>query len=164
MCSRDPNGLDPELRRRAQCAIRDYKAQHPTEPTPVITCTTRTNEQQAVVWAQGRTAPGAIVTWAEPGQSPHNQVPSAAFDVGFRTPAGPFEWDRPELFERFGRIAQRYGIEWGGDWLSGSRAHHDMCHFQAPGWRLERNASGAVGVPVHDPWPEMPAANEWPGA
>jgi peptidoglycan L-alanyl-D-glutamate endopeptidase CwlK len=163
MCSRDPDLLDSELRRRIQCAIRDHRAEYPDDPRAFVTCTHRTPAQQAVVWAQGRTTPGKIVTWAEPGKSPHNSNPAMAVDVAFRTAAGPCDWSHAP-FEHLGRIAQRYGIEWGGDWLGCFGQHRDMCHFQVPGWRLERNVSGAEGVPVHDPWPEMPAANEWPGA
>jgi hypothetical protein len=40
----------------------------------------RTLEEQANLYARGRTVPGDIVTWAAPGESRHNDDPSTAFD------------------------------------------------------------------------------------
>ena len=46
-----------------------------------VTHTMRTMDEQAKLYAQGRTLPGAVVTRARPGQSPHNY--GMAFDVCF---------------------------------------------------------------------------------
>jgi peptidoglycan L-alanyl-D-glutamate endopeptidase CwlK len=149
MCSRDPGLLNQELRQRMQCALRDHRNEYPDDPRGFVTCTHRTNEQQAAVWAQGRTTPGKIVTWAEPGESPHNSNPSMAVDVAFRTPAGPCDWtDTP--FIHLGEIAERYGIEWGGRW-----ERRDLCHFQVPGWTKDGGRSE---------WPPMPEENQWPNS
>jgi hypothetical protein len=40
----------------------------------------RTLEEQANLFARGRTVPGDVVTWAAPGKSRHNDLPSTAFD------------------------------------------------------------------------------------
>ena len=154
MCSRDPELLDPELRKRMACVIRDHRAEYPDDPRPFYTCTVRTWAQQGVAWSQGRDTPGKIVTWALPGESPHNVTPSMAVDVAFRTAAGPCDWSL-EPFEHLGRIAQRYGIEWGGDWLRAPGQHVDACHFQVPGWKRDG---------THNDWPEMPTEGTWPNA
>ena len=151
MSSRDPSLLDPELRRRIHCTIRDYKAAFPDGPVPFVTCTVRTNAEQAEVWAQGRTKPGKIVTWAEPGQSAHNVNPAMAVDLAFKSKTGGCDWS-DALFNKIGRIAQRYGIEWGGDWCRPSR-YQDLCHFQVPGWRAGHKP---------DPWPPMPKEETCP--
>ena len=45
----------------------------------LVTCTLRTFAEQDALYAEGRTAPGHIVTWAQAGQSPHNF--GLAFDM-----------------------------------------------------------------------------------
>lgn len=71
----------------------------------------RTAEQQARLFAQGRTRPGAIVTEksGQPGDESLHQRGRAA-DFAFIGRASP--WDV------LGRVAKQYGLEWGGDWTS----------------------------------------------
>jgi hypothetical protein len=63
----------------------------------------RTLEEQANLYARGRTVPGDIVTWAAPGESRHNDDPSTAFDFA--------PW--PEMYDavdwKFGLIC---GVLW----------------------------------------------------
>jgi hypothetical protein len=63
----------------------------------------RTLEEQANLYARGRTVPGDIVTWAAPGESRHNDEPSTAFDFA--------PW--PEMYDastwQFGLIC---GVLW----------------------------------------------------
>lgn len=132
--------LDLELRRRCNRAMCAYVARWGRVPMPIVTCTYRDNEEQGQLWEQGRLKPGPIVTWAQPGDSPHNQVPSAAFDIAFIRD-GVTEWD-PVHFSRFAEIAEWYGIEWGGRWPTPDRPH-----FQIPGWK--------PGGTAHA-WPAMP--------
>lgn len=100
-----------------------------------VICGHRTREEQARLYAQGRTAPGPIVTNAEPGESIHNTNPSRAVDLApWRADRGGIVWDDPYLFhELYGVIltcAARKGIEviWGGHWKS----FVDRPHFQVP--------------------------------
>jgi hypothetical protein len=58
----------------------------------------RTMEEQANLYARGRTVPGDVVTWAAPGQSRHNSYPSEAFDFA----PWPIDWEDEW---RFGFIA-----------------------------------------------------------
>lgn len=77
----------------------------------------RTLERQAELYAQGRTAPGEIVTNAKPGQSLHNQFPSHAVDLESTTPGG---------LAFAGQLARMVGLEWGGSW----KTFKDYPHFQ----------------------------------
>jgi len=85
---------------------------------------TRTYAEQAALYAQGRTAPGKIVTNARAGQSWHNFA--LAIDVGifsaegkYQTAAGPYR--------ELGAIGRELdGIEWGGNF----RSFPDRPHWQ----------------------------------
>jgi peptidoglycan L-alanyl-D-glutamate endopeptidase CwlK len=99
---------------------------------------TRTFKEQAALYAQGRTAPGKIVTNAPAGLSIHNY--SLAFDIVLlidKDGNGTYEtasWDTIKDFDSDGLsdwmeivvIAKKYGWNWGGDW-SGFK---DMPHFE----------------------------------
>lgn len=102
-----------------------------------FTHTLRTFAEQDKLFAQGRTAPGKIVTRARGGQSYHNY--GLAIDIALlvdRDGNGTFEtasWDTKSDFDQDGRadwmeivdIFKRYGYEWGGDWR-----FRDAPHFQ----------------------------------
>lgn len=81
---------------------------------------TRTFDEQAGLYAQGRTHPGPKVTNARPGQSWHNF--GLAFDVAIRT-RNSLDWTIPP---ELARIGEACGFEWGGRW----RAFRDENHFQ----------------------------------
>lgn len=86
----------------------------------------RTMEEQRRLYEQGRSAPGRIVTHAEPGDSYHNYglafdvVPTAYKSLPDWNPEGP-------AWETLGRIGESLGLEWGGRWRS-----KDLPHFQIP--------------------------------
>ena len=82
-----------------------------------VTQGVRTIAEQDAIYAQGRTAPGPIVTQAKGGQSMHNF--GVAFDIAFKGGhpyVGP--WDRVAL------IAADIGLE------HGDRGYIDIPHFQ----------------------------------
>lgn len=83
---------------------------------------TRTYEEQAELYAQGRTKPGNIVTHAEAGRSNHNF--GIAWDVGLFS-GGEYLAESP-LYDHVGAIGKELGLEWGGDWTS----LVDKPHFQ----------------------------------
>lgn len=113
--------------------------------------TLRTQEEQAALYAKGRTRPGLpcrhwnglrpvgkckqhplglVVTYERAGASAHNF--GLAFDVCFETPDGHLSWDGP--WEVVGKIGEGLGLEWGGNW-----PHLvDRPHFQMKDWRLYR--------------------------
>lgn len=94
--------------------------------------------EQAALYAQGRTAPGKIVTQAPAGLSMHNY--GLAVDIVLmidKDGNGTHEaasWDTATDFDKDGvadwievvRAFKQYGWEWGGDWAS----FKDMPHFQ----------------------------------
>ena len=92
----------------------------------IITCTYRDDEAQAELYAQGRTKPGRIVTYAKPGQSMHNK--RLAFDV-VPLRAGKAVWGTQgedlALWQKIGALGEAQGLSWGGRWN-----HPDMPHFQ----------------------------------
>ncbi len=75
----------------------------------IITCGYRPMAEQDALYAQGRTKPGKIVTYARGGQSWHNY--GLAIDVVF-VKDGKAWWDGP--WEAIGSIGEDLGMTWGG--------------------------------------------------
>jgi peptidoglycan L-alanyl-D-glutamate endopeptidase CwlK len=90
----------------------------------LVTCTLRTDAEQAALYAQGRTKPGTIVTNAKPGQSLHNYA--CAFDFVPIVHGKPL-WDDHGTFEKCGVIGEKLGLEWSGRWSGPMR---EQCHLQ----------------------------------
>lgn len=88
----------------------------------LVTSTLRTFEEQAELFAIGRTKPGKKVTNAKPGQSWHNF--GLAFDVVPLVNGKPI-WDSP-FWERIGALGKQVGLTWGGDFKS----FKDTPHFE----------------------------------
>lgn len=75
----------------------------------------RSNEQQANLYAQGRTRPGKIVTNAVAGHSYHNYGLALDFVPLINKKVA---WSRLDLFELVGKEAERLGFKWGGNFKS----------------------------------------------
>jgi len=116
----------------------------------LLTCTFRSGEEQNRLYAQGRTAPGRIVTRAKAGKSKHNtedargKPASAAFDVvplrhgkciwgtrGDGIDDDPTDDDKDDLeaWERVGEHGVAVGLKWYGTPGSSFR---EFPHFQDP--------------------------------
>lgn len=78
-----------------------------------IICGTRTYEEQDLLFAQGRTKAGKIVTKARGGFSNHNF--GIAWDFGVFTAKGDYVEEEPDYIKA-GKIAEEMGLEWGGSW------------------------------------------------
>jgi peptidoglycan L-alanyl-D-glutamate endopeptidase CwlK len=97
----------------------------------LITCTWRSDEEQAALYAQGRTKPGKIVTGARPGQSRHNVMKggkpaSRAVDV-VPLENGKCMWDPSHpSWARIAEIGEGLGLEWAGRW----KRMREFPHFQ----------------------------------
>jgi len=90
----------------------------------------RTYEEQDRLYAQGRTAPGTVVTNAKAGQSNHNF--GIAFDVGVFE-GNKYLGDSPK-YKAVGALGIELGLEWGGNWKS----IVDQPHFQLrPTWAAD---------------------------
>lgn len=110
----------------------------------IIVSTYRDFDTQAALYAQGRTAPGKIVTWAGPGDSFHNW--RVAFDVAiYRN--GKYVDDKTDadkaIWAAVGMIGERCGLEWAGRW----KTRRESAHFQAAGvtiaWLKSENERNA---------------------
>jgi peptidoglycan L-alanyl-D-glutamate endopeptidase CwlK len=88
----------------------------------------RTWDEQAKIYAQGRTSPGKIVTNAKPGYSNHNY--GIAVDMGVFKDGKYLDGLKPAEAQAFHNkaavIAEKYNIEWGGSWKS----FKDYPHFE----------------------------------
>jgi peptidoglycan LD-endopeptidase CwlK len=141
--------LRPATRTKAEAFLRACDANPWLQRTGIdviVTCTWRSNEEQAVLYAIGRTKPGRRVTNAKPGQSAHNDTHegrpwSRAFDV-VPLRAGKPVWgtqgdgidaddrddqrDDLEIWQRVGAIGESVGLQWAGRWTS----FREFPHFQ----------------------------------
>lgn len=134
MLSRKIEHLDKALQPLAEQFVERCKS---AGVNVLITTTYRSNEEQARLYAQGRTAPGKIVTKAKPGTSRHNrtvggQPASTAFDFVPLDSNGKAIWDAGnQAWATAGRIAQDLGLEWGGTWKFRDMPHVQL--FSVPG-------------------------------
>lgn len=127
MASRSLQDLQPAFAEKAGRVLRRCEE---LGVKLVVTCTWRTNSEQAKLYAQGRTAPGKVVTWANAGQSPHNY--GLAMDV-VPVRDGKAIWDASdEAWKIYGQVVRSEGLEWAGDWVKKKR---EMPHCQMPEWR-----------------------------
>lgn len=89
----------------------------------------RTVEEQDALYAQGRTAPGNIVTNAKGSTYSSMHQWGIAFDF-YRNDGQGLYNDSDAFFRQVGKIGKSIGLEWGGDWTSPV----DKPHFQLPDW------------------------------
>lgn len=125
MSTRDIDALEPSVAAMA----RAFLAKAGAEGFDIlVTCTRRTSQDQAELYAKGRTAPGPVVTWAKPGQSLHET--GRAFDI-VPLRAGKCCWGTKgadaELWRRLGELGESVGLEWAGRWPASKR---EFPHFQ----------------------------------
>ena len=111
----------------------------------------RTYAEQDALYAQGRTAPGNVVTNARGGYSNHNF--GIAFDIGVFE-GNRYLGDSPK-YKAVGVLGMDLGLEWGGSW----KTIVDQPHYQLrPSWAAdlserqmlaELRARHAGGRPVY---------------
>ncbi len=89
----------------------------------------RTVSEQDSLYAQGRTKPGVIVTYAKGSSYSSMHQWGVAFDVIRNDGKGAY-YDNDGWFSKVGKIGKALGLEWGGDWTSPV----DKPHFQLPQW------------------------------
>lgn len=95
----------------------------------LVTCALRTQAEQAALYAQGRTAPGPIVTDAQAGQSAHNY--GLAIDIVPIVNGKP-DWQGSDpVWYQLGHLGEQAGLEWAGRWIH----FKELPHFQMPSWR-----------------------------
>jgi len=103
----------------------------------LVTCTWRSGQEQNLLYAQGRTAPGNIVTNAKAGQSAHNftiegRPASLAFDFVPMLNGKP-DWNGTGadfvLWSRAAAVAKRAGLKWYGE---PGAPFHELPHCEHP--------------------------------
>ena len=91
-----------------------------------ITETYRTQARQDILYEQGRTTPGSIVTWTK--NSKHTE--RRAFDIAEDNTEDPY--GNLEFFRRCAKIGQEIGLT-PGYYFEGNQ---DMPHFELNAWWL----------------------------
>lgn len=97
-----------------------------------VTHTLRTLDEQAKLYAQGRTLPGPIVTKAKPGSSAHNY--GMAFDIAF-VGKKPYPPESDPRWLQLGQLGESLGLVWGGPNGKGDQFTFDRPHFERAGWK-----------------------------
>jgi peptidoglycan LD-endopeptidase CwlK len=128
--SRSLDDLKPEAKRRAQLFLSELKA---ADIDFLVICTYRDADAQNLLYAQGRTAAGHIVTKAKGGDSFHQY--RVAFD-GVPLVQGKPLWmvfnkdaTLHPIWKKVAEIAESVGLEWAGRWS----AFKEYDHFQYTG-------------------------------
>jgi peptidoglycan L-alanyl-D-glutamate endopeptidase CwlK len=126
MASRSLKDLDPRF---AAKAVRVLEACKDRGVDLIVTCTLRSMDEQTLLYARGRDAPGPIVTQAQAGQSAHNY--GLAMDVVPLVHGKP-QWSAtaPE-WQIYGEEVEKAGLEWAGHW----KTFKESPHCQMPDWR-----------------------------
>ena|SRR5690349_6082683 len=116
----------PDLQERYTLLLHDFREQ--TGHDLLVTCTLRSTDEQAKLYAQGRTAPGQIVTQIDgtSKKSNHNLVPARAIDVAVVV-LGKVSWDAGQ-YAPLGPLSERHGLVWGGNW----KTLKDYPHLELP--------------------------------
>lgn len=125
MATRNLDACHPEFAAKAKAVLNacEDRGVH-----LLVTCTKRSLEEQAALYAQGRTAPGKIVTNAKPGQSAHNF--GMAMDVvPIRNGKAIWNADDP-AWQVYGEEVRKANLEWAGDW----HRFKEYPHCQLPNW------------------------------
>lgn len=127
MSDRNLDHLAPAFRDKAKAVIAGCIARG---IDLLVTCTARSNAEQAALYAQGRTQPGPIVTHAQAGQSAHN--------YGLAMDCYPMHNGKPDLagtfaegWKVYGEEAEKAGLEWAGKWVH----FRELPHVQHLDWK-----------------------------
>lgn len=118
------NLLHPLVRPKALDAYTEAVKRTPVGVHPFITQTRRTFAEQNHLYAQGRTEPGDIVTYAKAGQSYHNW--DLAIDF-VNLVGGKMVWKIDVNWMLVVNIFKAHGFEAGIDWKGKKR---DAPHFE----------------------------------
>jgi len=134
--SRDLNELLPIVKTKVDYFIRLCSE---SNIELLITSTYRDIESQNVLYDQGRTTEGRIVTNAKGGESFHNY--RCAIDI-VPLVCGKPDWDGSHpIWQQIGELGEKAGLEWAGRWKS----FKEMAHFQyTNGLTLAQLKEGAV--------------------
>ena len=149
----DPRGKLGELHPTLQAAGRALLAQAQRRGLSVFIFEgMRDIARQDALYAQGRTAPGKVVTWVKGGGSYHNY--GLAIDVVFQ---GPAPWGEQHDWDALGECGEAAGLEWGGRW-----AKADRPHFQLRGLKVAELKTWHAGGGMENVWRQVSARGDAP--
>ncbi len=118
--------VNPDLANKVRAAADSLAA---TGTHLLVVSGLRTANQQNVLYAQGRTTPGHIVTNAKAGQSMHNYGLAVDIVPYLSGQTGQLNWQpATPQFQAMVAALVAQGLVWGGDWKS----LPDNDHFQMP--------------------------------
>lgn len=116
-----PKGLQPLVKRSADAVVNEMKR---LGYDVMVFQGYRSIEEQNALYAQGRTAPGSVITNAKGGDSLHNY--GVAVDIVFVVNGRP-SWSESHPWSTLGKVGKKQGFEWGGDWTGFvDRPHLEM--------------------------------------
>jgi peptidoglycan L-alanyl-D-glutamate endopeptidase CwlK len=118
MTSRKIEDLLPEIQ---ALYWKFAKAMSEAKLSFVVTCTYRDQAEQDRLYAQGRTAPGKVVTWVK--HSKHQE--RKAFDIAL-TKDGKVYWDGIPDYLEAAKIGQGVGLTPGGLWHTPDYPHFEI--------------------------------------
>jgi peptidoglycan L-alanyl-D-glutamate endopeptidase CwlK len=129
MASRSLDHLRSDVRARAKRHIEACEAEG---IDLLVYCTYRSNVEQDIEFAKGRTIPGSVVTNARGGQSKHNHMEagipaSLAYDC-IPVVNGKAQWSNVNLINKVGLLGEGVGMVWAGRWRGKLR---EAVHFEA---------------------------------
>src|SRR6201996_376945 len=118
--------VDPELANKVRAAADSLAA---NGTYLLVVSGLRTADQQNALYAQGRTAPGHIVTNAKAGQSMHNYGLAVDVVPYLSGQTGALNWNpSTPQYQAMVAAMKAQGLVWGGDWIH----FKDEDHFQMP--------------------------------
>lgn len=97
----------------------------------IVTDGLRSESEQRALYAQGRTAPGLIVTQADgvthrSNHQAHDDGYGHAVDMAFLDANGRPTWEEHLPWGLYGLAAQTLGLVWGGAWSTPDRPHVEL--------------------------------------
>lgn len=121
---RDIKQLNPLAQQACNLFLAECKKQG---ANIFITETYRSQARQNWLYEQGRTRKGQVVTWTRNS----NHTGRMAWDIAVSPPSKLYDRN---IITKAGRIADKLGIEWGGNWKT-----PDMPHFQInSNWKMPK--------------------------
>lgn len=145
--------LHPSVRKEVTLIIEEIDRRLTGRAKVRVAEARRTDAEQTGLYAQGRTKPGKIVTWAKAGESIHNY--GFALDIVLIIDGKEASWDTKKDWDNDKiadwdecvKVFALFGWSWGGNWTS----KKDFPHFDKIGfnnWRTlkqkKKDANGYV--------------------
>lgn len=118
---RKPEHVEPEFRARVLQAIdmlADWCDVHAPGVVPEFGEGFRSVARQKELYAQGRSKPGAIVTYRDGVNHRSEHQSGLACDLWLKVKGkNAYDWDgTPALWRYWGHCVRAVGLKWGGDW------------------------------------------------